>query len=157
MQNPKPNPSENSTPTNNKSPQDPPSDDESPKETNPTTLQSSLSMEEEDHVLKTALEVLVEFRARENGKLAADGEGGGDGPAMKRRKSNICEVKDVSPHCHRCKHVFPTWAAVMKHLQEHYFCCHPNGFSPPPGFYALPSTSTAIPPQPDQYEGKTKT
>jgi len=141
MQNP--NPSKNSTPTNNKSPQDPPSDDEFPKEINPTTLQSSLSMEEED-VLKTALEVLVEFRARTNGKLAADWEGGRDGPAMKRRKSNICEVTDVSPHCHRCKHVFPTWGAVMKHLQEHYFCCHPNGFS------AFPSTSTTNPPQPDQ-------
>jgi len=157
MQNP--NPSKNSTPTNNKSPQDPPSDDEFPKEINPTTLQSSLSMEEED-VLKTALEVLVEFRARTNGKLAADWEGGRDGPAMKRRKSNICEVKDhpfVYPNCYRCKHVFPTWTALMNHMEERHFCCDPNGLSAPPGFSTLPSTSTAIPPQPDQYEGKTKT
>ncbi|AES95290.1 hypothetical protein MTR_5g023900 [Medicago truncatula] len=135
MQNP--NPSKNSAPTTNKSPQDPPSDDEFPKKTNPTTLQISSSMEEED-ILKTALEVLVEFRARENGK------------------SNICEVKDhasVYPNCYRCKHVFPTWAALMNHMEERHFCCDPNGSLAPPGFSALPSTSTAIPPQPDQYEG----
>jgi len=152
MQNPNPNPSKNSTPTTNKSPQDPPSNDESPKETNPTTLQISLSMEE-DEVLKTALEVLVEFRARENGKLEANGDGGNESQAMKKRKSNILEY----PHCHRCKHVFPTWAATMKHLQENYFCCEPNRFSAPTGFSVAPSTSTTIPPQPDQNEGKTKT
>jgi len=76
---------------------------------------------------------------------------------LQGRKSNIREVKDVSPHCHRCKHVFPTLAALMKHYREHYICCHPNGFSAPPGFSPLPSTSIAIPPQPNQYEGKTKT
>ncbi|AES95287.1 putative transcription factor C2H2 family [Medicago truncatula] len=83
-------------------------------------------------------------------QLAADGEAGSDGQS---KKSNIREVK----HCHRCKHVFPTWAALMNHYREHYICCHPNGSPAPPGFSPLPSTLTPIPPKPDQHEGKTKT
>lgn len=90
------------------------------------------SSSEEESSLKTALEVLMEFRAgdndagrggREDWRVDENGDRVSEGEALKKRKNNeVNENPSENPICPKCKREFPTWETTIGHTQEHLNC-----------------------------------
>ncbi|CAL5188240.1 unnamed protein product [Lathyrus oleraceus] len=90
------------------------------------------SSSEEESSLKTALEVLMEFRAgdndaghggREDWRVDENGDRVSEGEALKKRKNNeVKENPSENPMCPKCKREFPTWETTISHMQEHLNC-----------------------------------